>query len=642
MANVQTGQSAGSTSASTNRTAASSVSAPDSPRSLAELIDELSHFDGPPDEFLQRLLAQQCAIAEAKGGAIVRQVENDGVELLAIHPAGSDQADPPAWLSFAFRQAHKVCSQAVTTMTPLRQSGEMYGQSATQYLVMLPLLGDAGVRGAEAFVIDSDDLRSVNSASQRLELTICLLNLYELRLSALKSKSNLGRLSQALEVIASANQHDRLTPAAMAFCNQTAAQWRADRVSLGLVRHHSVHAVAMSHTNRFSRKMKLVQTLEAAMEESVDQDVEIAYPAASDAHYVCRAAGELSARYGPTMVLSFPLRRQGEPVAVLTVERPIDQPFDIKEVESLRLLCELSAARLMDLARQDRWFGAKMADAGREAVSHLVGPKHTWMKLAASALFAAAVFFSFANTADRVESTFALEAPLQRSAPAPFDGYLMDVFVEPGDHVTANETVLAVLDTAPLQLRLRKAAAEHVAYLTQADQALKDGKKVNEQVARAQARMIQAEVDLLEDQIRRATIIAPISGVVLTGDHRKRLDAPIKTGELLFELAPLDSLRASLWVPEERIADVKIGQTGELAAASHPDQHVRFVVDKIHPVAQVVAGRNVFRIEVRLAESRSWMRPGMEGVAKIDAGRKKMAWIWTRGLVNWLRMKLWV
>jgi hypothetical protein len=32
----------------------------------------------------------------------------------------------------------------------------------------------------------------------------------------------------------------------------------------------------------------------------------------------------------------------------------------------------------------------------------------------------------------------------------------------------------------------------------------------------------------------------------------------------------------------------------------------------------------------------------MEGVAKIDLGRRSYAWIWTRRIVNWVRMKLWL
>jgi hypothetical protein len=37
-----------------------------------------------------------------------------------------------------------------------------------------------------------------------------------------------------------------------------------------------------------------------------------------------------------------------------------------------------------------------------------------------------------------------------------------------------------------------------------------------------------------------------------------------------------------------------------------------------------------------------WVRPGMEGTARIDAGSRAYPWIWTRRIVNWLRMRLWL
>jgi hypothetical protein len=59
-------------------------------------------------------------------------------------------------------------------------------------------------------------------------------------------------------------------------------------------------------------------------------------------------------------------------------------------------------------------------------------------------------------------------------------------------------------------------------------------------------------------------------------------------------------------------------------------------------MAEVVNQRNVFKVRARLTETYPWMRPGMEGVAKVEVGEKHYAWVWTRKLNNWLRMKLWL
>jgi hypothetical protein len=31
----------------------------------------------------------------------------------------------------------------------------------------------------------------------------------------------------------------------------------------------------------------------------------------------------------------------------------------------------------------------------------------------------------------------------------------------------------------------------------------------------------------------------------------------------------------------------------------------------------------------------------MEGVAKIETGRRNLVWIWTHRFTNWLRLKVW-
>jgi hypothetical protein len=35
------------------------------------------------------------------------------------------------------------------------------------------------------------------------------------------------------------------------------------------------------------------------------------------------------------------------------------------------------------------------------------------------------------------------------------------------------------------------------------------------------------------------------------------------------------------------------------------------------------------------------LRPGMEGVGKVKAGRQSLIWIWTHSLVDWLKLSLW-
>jgi hypothetical protein len=218
--------------------------------------------------------------------------------------------------------------------------------------------------------------------------------------------------------------------------------------------------------------------------------------------------------------------------------------------------------------------------------------------------------------------------------------------------ISQGPTVLAVMDTSDLRLQLAEPKAELLSYLRREAVAMRDRKIAEAQIARAEVDRLQAQIDLLEYRIRKARIVSPLSGKVLTGDLKHRIGAPIKTGDVLFEVAPLETLRADLSIPEDQIADVMAALKtadargeklqGQLATVGKPDQRVGFVVERIDPVAQVVDQANVFKVRAGLNETRQWMLPGMEGVAKIHLGNRKYAWLWSRKLVNWVRMKLWI
>ena len=66
-----------------------------------------------------------------------------------------------------------------------------------------------------------------------------------------------------------------------------------------------------------------------------------------------------------------------------------------------------------------------------------------------------------------------------------------------------------------------------------------------------------------------------------------------------------------------------------------------FIVKQITPVSTAREGRNYFRVEADLQGSRERLRPGMEGVGKIEIDRRRLIWIWTHQVIDWLRLKLW-
>lgn len=608
----------------------------------AELIKQLEQFDGSSVQFLTNLLGVQCLLGRADSGAILRNSKQNSVDVLATYPGLKEKQAPPFWLNQSAELIRRADSTDTVIVKALRLQEETDNKTIQHYTVLVPLkMSDMG-QAMGAFLVRAGDTNALEASRSQLELTAGLLGNFEKRLTVQNKQAGLISLQKAMETLSAINRQKRFLSTVMALCNEAASQWQCERVSIGFLKGRYVRLKAMSHTEDFSRKMQVVQDIESAMEECLDQDCEVLYPASQEATYISRAAGELSRGHGPLAVLSVPLRWDGEVRAVLTLEREPGKPFTLEEIEVIRLACELCTARLLELYEHDRWIGGKVIAKIRSGLALLIGPRYTWTKVVAILISALIVFLIFAKGQFRAEAPFALEATYQQVVCASFDGFIKSVNVEVGDTVKENETTLAELDTAELRLKLAGVKAEQAGYLKQVAAAMRDSETAQAQIAQANSDKAQAQIDLFNYLIEQGKVISPISGVVVKGDLKRQIGAPVKTGDVLFEVTPLESLRAELLVPEDQIFDISVEQEGYLATVSYPSRRMKFVVERINPMAEVVNNRNVFKVRVRLLETRSWMRPGMEGVARISIGKRRYVWIWTRRVVNWLRMKLWL
>ena len=606
-----------------------------------DVLGFLLGWQGPPEEFAPAFVAMQCRLAGAAWGAILRPGPDGSVIVAGAYPADAQKTASqwpqlPAMAAEAVKAGH-------TLVQPVSSADDLYGTAPRRRLAVIPILSpDSSEQAVGAYFLHGPDPAATQRALDHLQWTAGLLGVCGLAQQARKSQQSLGRLSTALETLAAANEPKRFKAAAMALCNELAARWGCDRVGLGLLRGRYVRLAALSHTEKFNRKMAVLRELEAVMEECLDQDVEVLHPSGPEATCVAREAARFAARHGPENLLCLPLRSEGDVAGVLSLERPADRPFAAEDVETLRLAADLCTPRIVGLHQQDRWFGAKWAAGLRDAAGAVVGPRRTGLKLAVLAILAFLLYAVFAQGDYEAEASFALQSSRRQVIPAPFDGYIQSVADLPKDNAVEANAELATLDTSRLRGRLAAAQADLAGYLKQASAAAAAGRTAESQIAQAQADGAQAEIGLLKLEIGQARIASPIAGTVVVGDLKRMVGAPVKAGQVLFEVAPPNSTVAELLVGEDQIADVALRQHGYLATASYPDQRINFVVERIEPVAEVVNQRNVFRVRATLDNTYPWMRLGMEGVARIHLGTRSRAWLWTRPIANWVRMKLWI
>ena len=281
-----------------------------------------------------------------------------------------------------------------------------------------------------------------------------------------------------------------------------------------------------------------------------------------------------------------------------------------------------------------------MAAVLRARSSLVFGPGHAGTKIAAAVVLAMVLAAMLVPLGYRVSAPARIEGSIQRVIAAPADGFLQRANVRAGDSVRAGQ-VLAELAGEDLQLEQRRRQSE----LRQHENAYKGamGRADRAQMVIHQARAgeAQAMLELIDGQLERSQILAPFDGVVIKGDLTQNLGAPVQRGEVLLTVSPADSFRLIVEVDETEVAAIVPGQAGKLVLAATPDRSLDLRVVRVIPVATTADARNYFEVEAALDTRGMAVRPGLRGVAKIDAGSRSLLWMLTHRALDWLRIVVW-
>ena len=177
-------------------------------------------------------------------------------------------------------------------------------------------------------------------------------------------------------------------------------------------------------------------------------------------------------------------------------------------------------------------------------------------------------------------------------------------------------TLLARAHSAADGVRLAQAALT----VAQAELALAQAGPRAEAVAVAEAQVQQAEAarDLLIAQRDRLMLRSPLAGTVTRqAIHPGEVAAP---GAALLTVANLDEVRLVVYVPTDRIGQVRLGQEVSVTVDAYPGRTFRGEVSYISPQAeftpknvqtQAERVQTVFAVKVRLPNPDHALKPGM-------------------------------
>jgi HlyD family secretion protein len=128
----------------------------------------------------------------------------------------------------------------------------------------------------------------------------------------------------------------------------------------------------------------------------------------------------------------------------------------------------------------------------------------------------------------------------------------------------------------------------------------------------------EANLALLDTQMTKLTVYAPMDGVVLTRNVEP--GEFVQPGATAFAIANLDNITITVYVPEDRYGQIKLGQQATVTVDSFPGE--TFTAEVIHIAdqaeftprnVQTVEGRSatVYAIKLKVSDSEGKLKIGM-------------------------------
>lgn len=618
--------------------------------------------------FLDDLLSAQCALIAAPLGIIVlagSSTRKPGIAAVfpsvAARPqtlSSSSRANQPgtppapdaATLPILERHARALFDQpdspgAITPVAIGSPTG-VYHSGHSHHVITCPLRAGDQLQAVTACLVPLRSTLSAQDALLQLQLTAPRFEAYIWREQCFNEAHAKTRLRETLELLDAAQQGADAPTTGSLFCHEIQRRFACTRVSIGLVKRDRIHLAAISSSESLDRRGAAAESIESAMDECLDQDIEVIFPpppsleSDPSQRRVSRAHEVLSTRHGPSAIVTLPLRVQGDAIGAICLERPPSDPFPPGAIPLLRLVAEFVGPAVWTRRLADRGILAVTRDRAAELARALVGPRHTAAKAISLGLLLVLLLAALVPLPRRVAADAETRALVSRTIAPPFSGYLDTVLVKPGDAVTLNQP-LAALNVADLQLELAQARSEIEKIRTQADAARLERRIPDAQIAAAAMEEAHAKVALLQDRISRASITSPIDGRVARGDIEALAGAFVEPTQPLFEIIAPEPLIVTLDVDERDIARVHLDQIGHLTLASLPSSSLPIKVVRIRPSSEPVRGANVYKVEAQLIDPPDWTKPGMTGAARLDAGTTTLLARILDPVVDSLRMKLW-
>lgn len=413
------------------------------------------------------------------------------------------------------------------------------------------------------------------------------------------------------------------------------------RVVIGLFHGSRLRIETISQQAGFDPRSDEVEMLRDALQEACDQDVILQFPAADRTTLSTTAHAALCLDGADTRLLSLPLCHDGELVGAMLLQTESRSDWSRFTLELLGQVAELSAALIRLRHESERGLPGALRRSLHAGAQQITGPHHVMAKSLVGLVFITTLAAAMIPVTYRIKAEAEIVPITRRVISAPVEGFVDSVQVRVGDRARAGDELLR-LDTRQLTLEKTRLSSEIRGIETEIRAARASRDRKETVVLYARRSEASAELERVEQQIERSVLRAPVDGIIVDGDINEIVGAPVKLGDSLMQIAPIEGQDVHLLVDERDIGRVRVGQRGSLSLTSSPGQTIPFDVATIHPIARSTEGRNRIRVEAALPTSSRTPLPGQTGIGKIAVGESSLLWVWTHRFVDWARQQGWV
>lgn len=446
---------------------------------------------------------------------------------------------------------------------------------------------------------------------------------------------------QRLSCINAALEYDSFEHAATAVCSVLQEAFNCELVAIGMLRGRSVRPLGWAGLADAKAELALGRKIATVMDECVDQRSTLRYPAQpGDAPRIMLMLAELANTNLGSAILSLPLPARQQAIGCVLLLRDKNKPWTDAERSEAEQLAILLGPLLHLREKADEPLRLKLQRLPARLIKSLYGPRALSLWLGIALALTMLLLGALMPVADTVRAEARLQGEIERSITAPADSFIQDVMVRPGAEVVEGALLLTLSDE-DLRTEARRLESELARHRSDQAEAFARQDRSRMVATQAKAEEVSAQLELVSDQLSRTRLTAPFSGVVIRGDLQQQAGAPVKRGDVLMVLSPLNSYRLILQVNERDIARLSPGQNGQVSFVALPGKRFALQVLRITPVAQLVDGNNGFEVEAKLDAQGEAIRPGLEGVAHISLGEDSLAAIWGRRVADWLSFRLW-